>query len=158
MPDEAADDDPASFILEGLKELPAYTQQPPMSLAELTALLESFERHKKRLVVPTARVAEFEAAVRAGGLGHAVAVLGRAWLEPDQAYLMQSEADMEADTHRILEAGRAEMLTAMREQAAVDMERWRAEMEEEARQEHERKMWLALHPWPRSPFTGLTGI
>lgn len=151
-----ADDAFDRFVFEDLAEV--YTPRPPMALTELTALLGSFERAKKRLVVPVTRVAEFEAAVRAAGLGHAVTVVGHPWLDPDQAYLMQSEADMEADTHRILEAGRAEMLTAMREQAAVDMERWRAEMEEEARQEHERKMWLALHPWPRSPFTGLTGI
>jgi len=153
-----ADDGFDRLVFEDLAEGAGYTQQPPATPEDLSALLASFERHKKRLVVPTERVAEFEAAVRAAGLGHAVTVVGHAWLEPDQAYLMASEAAVEADTERMLEAGRAEMLTAMREQAAVDMERLRVEMEEEARQEHERKMWLALHPWPRSPFTGSTGI
>jgi hypothetical protein len=145
-------DDFDGYVLEGLAD--AYTQQPPMMAAEINAFLASFERHKQRLIVPTERVAEFEVAVRRAGLGHAVAVLGHPWLKPDQAYLVHSEAEQEADMQRALEAGRVEML----EQLRADAERLRAQLEEEARQEHERAMWTALHPLPRFGLGGVTGI
>lgn len=138
-----ADDAFDRLVFDGLAE--PYTPRPPIALDEINALLGSFERHRQRLIVPTARVAEFEAAVRAAGMGHAVTVLGHPWLKPDQAYLMWPEADEAADMQRTLEAGRVEML----EQIAADAERLRAQLEEEAREERERVMWAALHPLPR---------
>lgn len=149
-------DDFDGYVLNDLAD--EYTQRPPMTYAEISALLESFDRHKRRLVVPTARVEEFEAAVRAAGLGHAVTVAGHPWLKPDQAYLMRSEADEEADMQRMLEAGRAEMLEQMRERFAAESAQLRADLEEEARKEHERVMWLALHPLRRIGPGGLAGL
>jgi hypothetical protein len=149
-----ADDAFDRFVFDGLAE-PYMQQSEPMTLAELTALLGSFERHKRRLIVPTARVEEFETAVRAAGIGHAVTVVGHPWLKPDQAYLMYSEAEQEADMQRALEAGRVEMLDSMRERFAAEDAQLDADLEEEARREHERVMWSALHPLPRF---GLGGI
>lgn len=136
-----------------------YAQQPPMSLAEISALIESFERFKKRLVVPTARVAEFEAAVQAAGLGHAVTVVGHAWLDPDQAYLVSSEAELEADTHAAVERAGTELLEALREQAKADAERLMADLEAEARQEREREYLRAVYAAPPPRWLGgISGI
>lgn len=140
-------DDDASFSIEGLEELRGYTQQQPATPGQIAALLESFERHKKRLVVPMERVAEFEAAVRAAGLGHVVAVVGHPWLDPDQAYLMASEAELEADM-------RAAMEKDIQDQIAADAARTRACLDWEQTQ----RMLEQCAP-PRSPWLGLiTGI
>lgn len=139
------------FVFAGLSD--AYTQQPPATLAEISALLESF---KKRLIVSTARVAEFEAAVRDAGLDHAVTVVGHAWLEPDQVYLATSEAQLEADMRASIEAGRAEMLADLDEQAAA----WAARMREKWEAEWEAgRVYRQSGPLPSwSPLTGPTGI
>jgi hypothetical protein len=140
-----SDDDFDGLVFKDLDA--GYTQQPPATLAEISALLASFERFKKRLVVPTARVAEFEAAVLAAGLAHAVTVIGHAWLEPDQAYLMASEAELEADMQTVIQKG-------IREQAAAETARMRAHLawatEERMRQQ------VAPPPW--SPPRGISGI
>lgn len=153
------DDDTASFSIEGLEELRGYTQQEPATLEQIAAVLESFERHKKRLVVPTERVAEFEAAVRAARLGHAVTVFGHPWLEPDQAYLMASEAELQADMQAAVEHAGAEMLKTMREQLRADAEQIRADLEDEAQQEHERKILRAIYAIQRPNWLGvITGL
>ncbi len=154
MADGAAPDAFNSFVFKDLAD--AYTQQPPMTLAEINALLESFERLKQRLVVPTARVDEFEAAVRDANLGHAVTVVGHPWLEPDQVFLMQSEAEFDADMRVSIEAGRAEMLADLDEQAAA----WAARMREEWEAEWEAgRVYRQSGPLPSwSPLAGPTGI
>lgn len=152
----AGDDD---FDGLAFKDLPAYTQQPPATLDEISALIESFERAKKRLVVPTARVADFEAAVRAAGLGHAVTVVGHAWLEPGQAYLMASEAELEADMQAAVERAATELLEALRGQAKADTERLMADLEAEARQEREREYLRAVYAAPPPRWLGgISGI
>lgn len=140
-------DDDASFILEGLEELRGYTQREPATPEQIAALLESFERHKKRLVVPAARVAEFEASVRAAGLGHAITVVGHAWLDPEQAYLMQSEAEFDADMQAAIEKD-------LQEQIAAETARMRAYLDWEQAQ----RMLEQCAP-PRSSWRGvITGI
>ncbi len=150
-------DDFDRLVFKDLDE--GYTQREPMTLDEIGALLESFERAKKRLVVPTARVAEFEAAVQASGLGHAITVVGHAWLEPGQAYLMASEAELEADMQAAVERAGTELLEALREQAKADAERLMADLEDEARQEREREHLRAVYSMPRPRWLGgISGI
>ncbi len=154
MPDSGTPNDFDCFVFKDLSN--AYTQQPPATLAEISALLESFEANKKRLIVPTDRVAEFEAAVRGAGLGHAVTVVGHAWLEPGQVFLMQSEAEFDADMRASIEAGRAETLADLDEQTAA----WAARMREKWEAEWEAgRVYRQSGPLPSwSPLAGPTGI
>ncbi len=147
-----SDDDFDGLVFKDLDA--GYTRQPSATLDEISALLESFERAKKRLVVPTARVAEFEGAVQAAGLGHAVTVVGHQWLEPGQAYLMQSEAELEADMQAAVERAGTELLEALREQATADAERLMADLEDEARQEREREYLRDVYAAPPSRWLG----
>lgn len=145
MPDEVADDDATSFIIEGLEELRGYTQQEPATPEQIAALLESV---KKRLIVSVERVEEFQQAVRAAGLDGRVTVLGHQWLEPDQAYLMASEAELEADMQAAIEKG-------VQEQIAAETARTRAYLNWAQTQ----RMVQQYAPPPRAHWLGvITGI
>lgn len=157
MSDEAADDAPASFFLEGLEDLSGYTQQPPATPDELYALLESL---KQRLIVPAERVAEFEAAARAAGLDGRLVVVGHPWLKPDQVFLAQSEAEFEADMQAAVESGRAKLLAALEAETAARMAALREQLAEEARRD-----WVLAYLRARpsvlpaySPFRGPFGL
>lgn len=147
---EPDDDAFARFVFDDAPQ-PRFTQMPPLSFDEMAASLESL---KQRLIVPAERVEEFETAVRAAGLDDRVTVVGHPWLKPDQVFLMQSEAQFEADMQRMLEAGQAEMLEQLRERVRADMERLREDLEAEARQEREREYLRAVYSMQRPNWLG----
>lgn len=150
------DDAFARFVFDDVQ--PEYTQQQPMTLDEINALLAGIESHKQRLIVPTERVAEFEDAVRAANLGHAVAVVGHAWLKPDQVLLAASEAQLEDDMRAAMSRAVTESFELLRAQTAAAPDIARAYLDEQAREEFLREFERRPKPWPGSPLIEPPGI
>lgn len=84
--------DPAGF---------GYTKHPPLTSADITALLKQIEAGKQRILCAPDVFEQVRDAVYGGGLGLYYTVLKHPYLEDGQVLLMQSEAEQQADLERI---------------------------------------------------------
>lgn len=86
-----------------------YTGRPPLTLADVTTLLEQIEAGKQRVLCASDMFEQVRDAVYGGGFGLYYTVLEHPYLQNGQVVMMQSEAEQQADLER---AGR-EMMNSM---------------------------------------------
>lgn len=102
---------------------------PPLTLAEIHALLESVEKSKRRILCAPDAFERIDRLVRDEGYGAAFKVIPCAWLKPGQVVVTQSETDDEADLQRAVERTEAEIAEGWRRQADEYARRLRYELE-----------------------------
>jgi len=86
-----------------------YTERPPLTSADVAALMQQIEAGKKRILCAPEMFERVRDAVYGGGLGLYYTVLEHPYLKDGQVLMMQSEAEQQADLERI---GR-EMMNSM---------------------------------------------